>query len=91
MPTLEVVRAGPLCTVQDLGRVGLAHLGVPRSGAVDAPALRAGNRLVGNPDDSAGLELTLVGARLRADTDLTVAVCGAAARVTVDGAERPYG
>ena len=44
---ITVVRAGPLSTVQDLGRPGWAHLGVPRSGALDAPALRLANRLVG--------------------------------------------
>ena len=50
-PMIEVLRAGPLTTVQDLGRPGCAHLGVPRSGALDAPALRLANRLVGNPDE----------------------------------------
>ena len=48
-PSLEVVRAGALTTVQDLGRPGWAHLGVPRSGALDPAALRLANGLVGNP------------------------------------------
>ena len=47
---IEVVQAGLLTTVQDLGRPGYAHLGVARSGALDVPALVAANRLVGNPD-----------------------------------------
>ena len=50
---IEVLRAGPLTTVQDLGRPGLAHMGVPRSGALDEPALRLANRLVGNPPGAA--------------------------------------
>ncbi len=83
--TLTVVRPGPLSTVQDQGRPGLAHLGVPRSGALDAPALRRANLLVGNDESAAGLEFTLTGATLRADATVTVAVTGASAPVTVDG------
>src|SRR4051794_36350615 len=47
---LEVRRAGALTTVQDLGRVGSAHLGVPRAGSLDEPAARLANRLVGNDE-----------------------------------------
>ncbi|HET8682440.1 MAG TPA: biotin-dependent carboxyltransferase family protein [Micromonosporaceae bacterium] len=82
---IEVRRAGPLTTVQDLGRPGWAHLGVPRSGALDAPALRLGNRLVGNPEEEAGLEVTLTGCTLVLRVDRIVAVTGAPAQVTVDG------
>jgi biotin-dependent carboxylase-like uncharacterized protein len=77
MSAVEVVRAGALTTVQDLGRVGYAHLGVPTSGAVDAPALRLANRLVGNPPGTAGLEITLAGCRLRFDHTTIIAVTGA--------------
>jgi biotin-dependent carboxylase-like uncharacterized protein len=86
---LEVLRAGPLTTVQDLGRPGWAHLGVPRSGAVDLPALRAANRIVGNPPGAAGLETTLTGCAVRFTTASLVAVTGARSRVTVDGLELP--
>ncbi|HZN20645.1 MAG TPA: biotin-dependent carboxyltransferase family protein [Micromonosporaceae bacterium] len=82
---IEVRRAGPLITVQDLGRPGWAHLGVPRSGALDAPALRLGNRLVGNPEPAAGLEVTLTGCTLVLRAGRVVAVTGAPAQVTVDG------
>ena len=58
---IEIIRSGPLSTVQDLGRPGLAHLGVPRSGALDVPAMVAANRMVGNPDGAAVLEITLGG------------------------------
>ena len=54
----EVVDGGLLTTVQDAGRPGLAHLGVPPSGVLDAPAARLANRLVGNPEDAAVLETT---------------------------------
>lgn len=74
---IEVVRSGPLTTVQDLGRAGLAHLGVPFSGAADRTSLGLANRLVGNPEDAAGLELTFGGASLRFDAPAWIAVTGA--------------
>jgi KipI family sensor histidine kinase inhibitor len=80
---IEVVRPGVLATVQDLGRPGLGHLGVPRSGAADAASLRRANRLVGNPEGAAGLELTLGRAVLRFAEEAEVAVTGAPAPVTV--------
>ncbi|MEV0809257.1 biotin-dependent carboxyltransferase family protein [Micromonospora sp. NPDC050200] len=80
---IEVRRAGPLTTVQDLGRPGYAHLGVPRSGALDPAALALANRLVGNPPSAAGLEITLTGCELRLTTAATVAVTGADADVRV--------
>lgn len=89
--TLEVVRAGALTTVQDLGRPGHAHLGVPRSGALDTPALRLANRLVGNPEDAAGLETTVTGCTVRLSTAGTVAVTGARADVRVDGIPASWG
>lgn len=82
---LEVVRAGALTTVQDLGRAGYASLGVPRSGALDLPAHRLANRLVGNPAGAATLETTLTGVALRVRRATTVAVTGAPAAVRVDG------
>lgn len=79
------VEAGALTTVQDRGRPGWAHLGVPRAGAVDPRALGLANRLVGNPPDAAALEATLAGPTLQFDTAAWVAVTGARAPVTVDG------
>ena len=77
MTRIEVVRPGLLTTVQDRGRPGFAHLGVPPSGAVDAPAYELGNRLLGNPPGAAALEATLDGPTLRFDGPATVAVTGA--------------
>ncbi|HEX6754806.1 MAG TPA: biotin-dependent carboxyltransferase family protein [Mycobacteriales bacterium] len=82
---LTVVRAGPLTTVQDLGRPGYAHLGVPPSGAAHAAALVRANRLVGNDAGAAALETTLLGVTVRLDEPRWVAVTGAEAPVTVDG------
>ena len=56
---IRVESPGLLTTVQDLGRPGYAHLGVSASGAADALALRVGNKLVGNSENAAGLEMTL--------------------------------
>jgi biotin-dependent carboxylase-like uncharacterized protein len=82
---LQVVRAGALTTVQDSGRAGLAHLGVPPSGALDQDALALGNRLLGNPADAAGLETTIDGVALRPDAGCRVAVTGAPASVSLNG------
>lgn len=83
MTRLHVQRAGPLLTVQDLGRPGYAHLGVPRSGAADRAALVRANRRVGNPDGAAALEATLLGALLVAEADLLVGLAGACGERTV--------
>ena len=76
---IEVLAPGPQTTVQDLGRPGLAALGVPRSGAFDRAALMLGNRLVGNDEGAAGLEITFGGLALRCLRPLTVALTGAPA------------
>lgn len=75
--TLEVIDPGLLLTVQDLGRPGHEHLGVPRAGAADARSLAGANRRVGNEPGAAALEATLLGPRLRALVDVTIAVAGA--------------
>ncbi|MBB2987332.1 5-oxoprolinase subunit B/C family protein [Terracoccus luteus] len=89
-PGLEVVDPGPLTLVQDLGRPGLARLGVSGSGALDRAAHRLGNRLVGQPEDRAGLEVLLGGLVVRAVGDLTVALTGAKAPALVDGRPAPH-
>ncbi|MFF2570912.1 biotin-dependent carboxyltransferase family protein [Streptomyces sp. NPDC058084] len=86
-----VVRAGALTTVQDLGRAGHAHLGVPRSGALDPGAVRLVNRLLGNPEDAAVLETTLTGCAVRPRCAVTVVVGGAPCPVRVDGRPTAWG
>ena len=76
MNHLVAVAPGFLTTVQDLGRPGYAHFGISASGAADALSLRAGNRLVGNPDRAAALEMTLVGGTFTFQRDTIVAVTG---------------
>ncbi|GAA1318439.1 biotin-dependent carboxyltransferase family protein [Streptomyces sanglieri] len=88
---VEVVRAGALTTVQDAGRIGWAHLGVPRAGALDAPARRLANRLAGNGADAAVLETTVTGCAVRPDRPVVAVVGGAPCRVTVDGRPVAWG
>ncbi|WP_234531839.1 biotin-dependent carboxyltransferase family protein [Streptomyces shenzhenensis] len=88
---LVVVRAGALTTVQDRGRPGYAHLGVPRSGALDAPAAALVNRLVGNAPGAAVLETTLNGCAVRPRSTVVVAVGGAPCPVTVGGRPAAWG
>jgi antagonist of KipI len=74
---LIVERAGVLTTVQDLGRHGYQHVGVPVSGAMDCYSLRVANALVGNNERDAALEITLDGPALLFEQDMLVALCGA--------------
>ncbi|MDX6248708.1 MAG: hypothetical protein QOF10_2068 [Kribbellaceae bacterium] len=76
-PRFVVVQTGPLTTVQDAGRVGQAALGIGRSGACDQASYRLANRLVGNSEDAAVLEVTFGGLALEARSDLVFAVTGA--------------
>jgi antagonist of KipI len=81
--TIRVIHPGHFTTIQDLGRVGHAAIGVPRSGAADRLSLRLGNRLVGNPDSAAALEMTLFGCTLESDASMTMAITGSDAAVTI--------
>lgn len=82
---IEIEAPGPRATVQDLGRPGYAALGVGRSGAADRGALRLANRLVGNPERLAGLELTFGGLRARFREPVLAAVTGAPCPVDLEG------
>jgi biotin-dependent carboxylase-like uncharacterized protein len=88
--TLYVRAVGPAVLVQDLGRPGWAHLGVPRSGALDPPAAAFANRLVGNAPDAACLEVLLGGLAITTDAGCWAAVTGATCDVTVDGRPREF-
>ncbi|MEB8386566.1 biotin-dependent carboxyltransferase family protein [Rhodobacteraceae bacterium KMM 6894] len=86
--TFEVVKPGLLTTIQDLGRPGYFHLGIPEGGAMDREAMRIANMLVGNPEDAAGLEAVFMGPELKFNDDTLVAVCGAQMPILVDGEPR---
>ena len=89
--TVVVEATGPLLLVQDRGRVGAAHLGVPPSGALDPEALGLANRLVGNQETAAGLEVLLGGVRLRAECSTRLALVGAPMPLRVAGRAAAWG
>ena len=90
MISLEVRETGPLALVEDLGRAGLAHVGVTRSGAADRRAHRLANRLLANAEDRATIEITFgqFSARVLGG-DVDIAVTGADAQPAIDGI--PFG
>jgi biotin-dependent carboxylase-like uncharacterized protein len=85
MASLTVVRPGALTTVQDLGRPGFGAAGVPRGGAADPWPARLANRLVGNDDGAALLEITLTGPTLQVDVAATVVLVGDDFEAELDG------
>ena len=89
MSLLSVQEGGPLTTIQDAGRFGHLRVGIPTSGPMDREAFLLANRLVGNPDDAAVLECTLVGPRLELTDARLIAVTGADMSPTVNGAAIP--
>ena len=86
---IEVIKPGLSTTVQDLGRPGYYHLGIPLSGAMDRAALRAANLLVGNEEGAAALEAVFLGPELRFTADALVAVAGADLPPRLDGRPQP--
>lgn len=87
--SIKVLKPGLATSVQDAGREGYYHLGIPPSGALDQYALRVANRLVGNPADAAVLEFALMGPQLQFQCDALVAVSGARMQPRLDGLEMP--
>ncbi len=86
---VKVIESGILTTIQDLGRPGYYHLGIPVGGAMDRLALRSANALVGNPEDAAGLEFAFMGPVMEFTEEASFAVCGADIPVRVNGVEQP--
>ncbi|MGQ0734592.1 MAG: biotin-dependent carboxyltransferase family protein [Acidobacteriota bacterium] len=86
---VRVRRPGLLTTVQDLGRWGYQGLGVPVAGPMDSISHRLSNLLLGNPPESAVLEITLIGPELEFDVPSLMAVCGAEFDVLIGGQAVP--
>ncbi|MDB5467885.1 MAG: urea carboxylase, partial [Phenylobacterium sp.] len=84
--TVRVLSGGPSTTVQDYpGRLGYWDVGVPPSGPMDALGLRLGNRLLGNDEGAAGLEVTAQGPVLLFNCDAVLCLAGAALEATLEG------
>jgi len=87
--SVEVIKPGLLSSLQDAGRRGYAQLGLGRAGAVDEPARRLANALVGNHGDEAALEITLAGPTLRFQHDAVLALTGGLIEARVEGQTLP--
>ncbi|MCG8708527.1 biotin-dependent carboxyltransferase family protein [Brenneria sp. 4F2] len=86
---IDVIKTGPLNTVQDLGRTRFRHIGVSVSGAMDPLALRVGNIMLGNEQNAAAIEVQLFPFRLIFQRDTAIALTGADCRATLDGEALP--
>ncbi|MGB5326075.1 MAG: urea carboxylase, partial [Pseudomonadales bacterium] len=88
--SIEVISPGTLSTVQDCpGRTGYWSVGIPPSGPFDSLSFRLGNRLLGNDENAAGLEMTLAGAQLRFTASTRIVLSGANAEASIDGRAIP--
>ena len=84
--SIDVLRPGTQTTIQDFpGRTGFWDIGVPPSGPFDNFSFRYANRIVGNDDKAAGLEIAIAGPTLRFNADATIALCGAEIDAFLDG------
>jgi len=83
--SLRVSKGGLLTTVQDEGRTGVYHLGMPPSGAMDKFSYRVANMLVGNPPGAAVLEITYMGPELEVTADTVIAATGADMPMSISG------
>jgi antagonist of KipI len=81
----EVLEPGILTTIQDLGRFGFSQFGVPPSGALDTFSLRVGNLLVGNREEEAVLETTLMGLKMRTLKEIVISITGGDLCSTLNG------
>jgi urea carboxylase len=88
---IEIMNGGLYTTVQDYpGRVGYWNVGIPPSGPMDSLAFRIGNRLVGNSDAGAGLEITVMGPTVKFKSDAMIALTGAKLKGSISGKEVPW-
>lgn len=78
LPHLKVIKSGLFTTIQDAGRFGYAHIGVPKSGVMDTYAYRFANTLLGNDENAAVIEMLLQGGTFQLTHDAEIVVSGAA-------------
>jgi urea carboxylase len=86
---LNIINPGLSTSIQDLGRPGYFHLGIPIGGAMDRFSMRVANMLVGNPEEAAGLEAVFMGPEIEFTNDTAIAITGADIPVMIDGVEQP--
>ena len=88
--SLEILRAGLQTTIQDLGRFGAAHLGISASGASDNLAMRIGNLMVGNPENTTVIEMTLTGDTVLFHSNVFIALAGSKFKIDLDDKPFPF-
>ena len=88
--SLEILRAGLQTTIQDLGRFGVAHLGISASGASDNLAMRIGNLIVGNPENTTAIEMTLTGDTVLFHSNAFIALAGSKFKIDLDKKPFPF-
>ena len=86
---IKIKSPGLLSTIQDLGRYGFQHLGIPESGAMDKFALRVGNSLLGNPENAAAIEITAIGPSLTFLENIEIVITGGNLSPEINGTKVP--
>lgn len=84
-PLLQILQGGMLTTIQDKGRYGYQRYGVTVSGAMDSWSLKVANILIGNDENCAGLEITVIGPRIEFCRDTFISICGGNLSPLLDG------
>jgi antagonist of KipI len=82
---ITIIKPGLLTTIQDTGRIGFQKYGVIASGAMDQLSLRIANLLVGNRENQAAIEITILGPAIRFDSDALISICGADLAPAING------
>ena len=88
--SISILKPGVQTTVQDIGRYGYSHFGISSSGAADLFSFRLGNIIVGNAEELAGIEMTLLGADFQFNSDAVIAITGSPFNLSLDRQEIPY-
>ena len=88
--SITILKSGVQTTIQDIGRYGYSHFGISSSGAADLFSFRLGNIIVGNTEELAGIEMTLLGGDFKFNSDAVIAVTGSSFNLSLDSQEIPY-
>ena len=88
--SINVLKPGFQSTIQDLGRNGFSHYGISKSGAADDLSIRLGNLIVGNNENAASIEMTLVGGEFKFDIDSTIVLTGSKFAAMIDNKSIPF-
>ena len=88
--SIDVLKPGFQSTIQDLGRNGFSHYGISKSGAADDLSIRLGNLIVGNNENAASIEMTLVGGEFKFEIDSTIVLTGSKFAAMIDNKSIPF-